>query len=55
MNTLISDMVQEDSQRRPAIDQVIVRFDEIRHTLSSWKLRARLIARHEDVITRLFK
>ncbi|KAJ6496860.1 hypothetical protein DFH09DRAFT_945771 [Mycena vulgaris] len=40
MRPLVSDMVQDDPAKRPTIDEVVARFDEIRAGLSSWKLRS---------------
>ncbi len=42
MQPLIADMVQEDSTKRPNMDEVVTRFSEIRNKLSSWKLRSRM-------------
>lgn len=40
---LVDDMVQDDPAKRPNIDEVVQRFDEMIRTLSSWKLRSRLV------------
>ncbi|KAF5347697.1 hypothetical protein D9757_013495 [Collybiopsis confluens] len=39
---LISDMTQDDPAKRPTMDQVVIRFAEIRKGLSWWKLRSRV-------------
>ncbi|TFK74346.1 hypothetical protein BDN72DRAFT_789669 [Pluteus cervinus] len=41
LQPLISDMVQDDPKKRPTIDEVVVRFEEIWKGLGSWKLRSR--------------
>jgi len=41
MKPLIDDMVQDDPAKRPNINEVIERFEEIVQGLSQWKLRSR--------------
>ncbi|KAJ7162129.1 hypothetical protein C8R46DRAFT_1000083 [Mycena filopes] len=48
MRPLVSDMVQTDPAKRPTIDEVVARFDEIRGRLSGWKLRSRVIKKGES-------
>ncbi|KAJ7680929.1 hypothetical protein DFH06DRAFT_1077918 [Mycena polygramma] len=43
MKSLVSDMVQDDPTKRPTIDEVVARFDKIQSSLSSWKLRSRIV------------
>lgn len=43
MKPLVDDMVQEDPSKRPHIDEVVRRFNELIPTLSWWKLRSRLV------------
>jgi len=43
MSGLVGDMVQDDPERRPTADELVVRLDEITQSLSSWKLRARVV------------
>ncbi|KAH9920130.1 kinase-like domain-containing protein [Fomitopsis serialis] len=52
MRELISDMVQDDPEKRPTIAEVEARFDEIYRRLSWWTLRARLVGKTESVIVR---
>jgi hypothetical protein len=54
MQPLIADMVADDPTKRPTMAEVVVRFDEIRHSLSSWKLRARPIPHDELAIATFF-
>jgi hypothetical protein len=42
MQPLISDMVQDGSEKRPTIDQVVKRFAEMRKNLGALKFRARV-------------
>ena len=41
MKPLIDDMVQDDPAKRPNMNEVIERFEEIVQGLSQWKLRSR--------------
>jgi len=43
MSALVADMVQEDPSKRPTATEVVERFDKIRMSLSSWKLRSRVV------------
>ena len=43
MAPLVHDMVQDDPLKRPNIDEVVRRFEELTRDLSSWKLRSRLV------------
>ncbi|KAH9937750.1 hypothetical protein B0H21DRAFT_758148 [Amylocystis lapponica] len=52
---LVADMVQADPTKRPAIDDVVSRFDELRSKLSYWTLRARLVGREETALRRVLK
>jgi hypothetical protein len=47
MDVLITDMVQEDPTKRPTMDEVVTRFSEIKNTLTTWKLRSRLVRKKE--------
>ncbi|KAJ7760953.1 kinase-like domain-containing protein [Mycena metata] len=47
MRPLVSDMVQSDPVKRPTIDQVVSRFQEIHSGLSWWKLRSRVVKETE--------
>jgi hypothetical protein len=47
MEPLIADMVQDDPTKRPKMDEVVIRFREIKGKLSSWKLRSRIVRRDE--------
>ncbi|KAH9959175.1 kinase-like domain-containing protein, partial [Russula dissimulans] len=47
MESLVTDMVQEDPTKRPSMEEVVTRFSEIRGKLSTWKLRSRIARRDE--------
>ncbi|KAI0065666.1 hypothetical protein BV25DRAFT_1581074 [Artomyces pyxidatus] len=44
---LVKDMVLDDPEKRPKIDEVVSRFEEIRASLSKSKLRSRVVRRKE--------
>ncbi|KIJ60042.1 hypothetical protein HYDPIDRAFT_139776 [Hydnomerulius pinastri MD-312] len=50
MQPLVADMTQTDPSKRPNMDEVISRFDQIRRGLSGWKLRARVVDKDEDAL-----
>ena len=47
MQPLVTDMVQNDPNKRPTMDEVVTRFSEIRTKLSTWKLRSRIPRKYE--------
>ena len=55
MESLVSDMVQDDPAKRPTIDEVISKFEKAKASLGSWKLRSRMIDRNEWTVIRMFK
>jgi hypothetical protein len=55
MKPLVQDMVQAVPERRPAMDQVVKRFDKIRSSLSSRKLRSRVSPPDEVLVARLWR
>ncbi|TFK74330.1 hypothetical protein BDN72DRAFT_81540 [Pluteus cervinus] len=50
LNPLINDMVQNDPAKRPTMDEVVKRFEEICKEHSSWKLRSRPAPRRRENI-----
>ena len=50
MQDLVADMVKDDPQQRPTMDEVVTRFDAITKRLSSWKLRSRFGKKKEGVL-----
>ena len=54
MESLVADMTQDDPTMRPTMDVVVSRFDEILRSLSTWKLRSRVVKKKEDAALRLY-
>ena len=48
-------MVQDDPSKRPTIDEVIKRFESIRSSLSTWKLRSRIVGRKDSNFAGFFR
>ncbi|KAF8069047.1 kinase-like domain-containing protein [Lyophyllum atratum] len=55
MRELISDMVNDDPSKRPAMSEVTSRFEDIVKGLSNWKLRSRVIDVDEPGSTGFFR
>ncbi|EPQ57114.1 hypothetical protein GLOTRDRAFT_137525 [Gloeophyllum trabeum ATCC 11539] len=55
MEKLVADMVQDDPTKRPTMDEVVTRFESIRKSLSSWKLRSRIPERDELAIIEAYR
>ena len=55
MDSLIRDMVQDDPDLRPTIDEARTRYLEIRASLSTWKLRSRLVYRKDWAFVGFFR
>ncbi|KAF9522864.1 kinase-like domain-containing protein [Crepidotus variabilis] len=49
LNPLIADMVQDDPNKRPTIDEVLKRFEDLAQSLSAYQLRSRPVSRRESV------
>ena len=45
MKPLLDDMVQDDPSKRPSMNEVVKRFEEIVQGLTQWKLRSRIVPR----------
>ncbi|PCH36056.1 hypothetical protein WOLCODRAFT_140201 [Wolfiporia cocos MD-104 SS10] len=52
---LIDDMVQDEPAKRPTIHEVVTRFEEMRASLSRWRLRSWLAYRDENASQRFIK
>ncbi|KAI0041040.1 hypothetical protein FA95DRAFT_1501972 [Auriscalpium vulgare] len=50
MRPLVDDMVAQDPDKRPQMDEVATRFKEIRNSVSSWKMRSRMVRRDEAIL-----
>ena len=48
MQPLVSDMVHDDPEKRPTIDDVVNRFSTIRNSLGAMKLRSRIRSQDES-------
>ncbi|TFK53485.1 hypothetical protein OE88DRAFT_1626029 [Heliocybe sulcata] len=55
MGPLVSDMVQDDPIKRPNMDEVVTRFENIQKSLNSWKLRSRVVERDAAPILNLYR
>ncbi|KAI0745180.1 kinase-like domain-containing protein [Earliella scabrosa] len=55
IQALVSEMVQDDPSKRPTIDEVIKRFESIRSSLSTWKLRSRIVGRKDSNFAGFFR
>ena len=53
MKPLIASMIQSDPDKRPKMDEVVARFDDIRRGLSQRKLRSRVVDIYEDLFARV--
>lgn len=53
MEPLVRDMVQTDPTKRPNVEEVVVRFDKIRRSLSGWKLGSRVMDDEEYALERV--
>ena len=48
-------MVQDEPSKRPTIDEVATRFEEIRSRLSTWKLRSRIVRKKDYALLGFFR
>ncbi|KAI9067303.1 kinase-like protein [Trametes sanguinea] len=55
LRPLVDEMMQEDPAKRPTIDEVIERFDKLRGSLSTWKLRSRVVHKKDYSIVGFFR
>ncbi|RPD78676.1 hypothetical protein L226DRAFT_610542 [Lentinus tigrinus ALCF2SS1-7] len=55
MESLIARMVQDEPSKRPNMDEVVKSFKDILSTLSSRRLRARLVERQDSAAVNFFK
>ena len=55
MKPLITSMIQADPEKRPKMDEVVARFDDIRLGLSQRKLRSRVVDVDEDLFERVVR
>ncbi|KAI0044708.1 hypothetical protein FA95DRAFT_1623057 [Auriscalpium vulgare] len=50
MRPLVDDMVAQDPEKRPQMDEVATRFKAIRASVSWWKRRSRMVRRDEAIL-----
>lgn len=55
MRPLVADMMQEDPAKRPTMEEVISRFDTILASLSTWKLRSRVVKKDDNPVIGAFR
>lgn len=55
MQPLIDDMVQDDPEKRPTIDEVVSQFAGIRASLQGRRWRSRLVPNNENRVERVVK
>lgn len=55
MKALVADMIQPDPTKRPKMNEVVTRFDDVRRGLSIWKLRSRVVDIDEDIFERVVR
>ncbi|OSD07005.1 kinase-like protein [Trametes coccinea BRFM310] len=55
MRPLVMDMMQEDPEKRPTMGEVVERFDKLRLSLSTWKLRSRFVHRKDSIVFGFFR
>ena len=47
MEPLITEMTQDDPQKRPTVQEVVSRFERTKQSLNIWKLRSRMVRKKE--------
>ncbi|KAF9077721.1 kinase-like domain-containing protein [Rhodocollybia butyracea] len=55
LRPLVKDMIQDDPEKRPHMDEVISRFLNIVQSLSQWKLRSRAVKKDEFFFMKPFR
>ena len=55
MKPLVASMIQADPDKRPKMDEVVARFDDIQRGLSQRKLRSRVVDVDEDLFERVVR
>ncbi|KAF9455576.1 kinase-like domain-containing protein [Collybia nuda] len=53
MKPLLQDMCQDDPLKRPTMSEVVARFSVLLKSLSTWRLRSRLVSKDESAFSRL--
>jgi hypothetical protein len=55
MRELVDAMTDENPAKRPTIEEVIEKFDRIRSSLSTFKLRSTITAKNDPIIFTAFR
>ncbi|KAI0044702.1 hypothetical protein FA95DRAFT_1561964 [Auriscalpium vulgare] len=55
MQPLVNDMVAQEPAKRPQMDEVVTRFKAIRASVTSWKMRSRMVRRDEDFVVKVYR
>ncbi|KAF9077723.1 kinase-like domain-containing protein [Rhodocollybia butyracea] len=55
LRPLVNDMIQDDTEKRPQMDEVLSRFSNIIQSLSQWKLRSRAVKKDEFFFMKPFR
>ncbi|KAF9077759.1 kinase-like domain-containing protein [Rhodocollybia butyracea] len=55
LRPLVNDMIQDDPEKRPQMDEVLPRFSNIVQSLSQWKLRSRAVKKNEFFFMKPFR
>jgi len=55
MQDLIDEMTHVSPAKRPSIEEVVAKFSRIRESLSGFKLRSTMIAKHDPSLFSMFR
>lgn len=55
LRPLVEDMTRKVPEERPTMDEAFRRFEELRMSLSDWKLRSRFVYRNEFLVGRMYR
>ncbi len=55
MRELVDAMTDENPAKRPTIEEVVEKFDDIRRSLSTVKLRFTIISKNDPIIFTMFR
>ena len=55
MQDLIDEMTHINPTKRPSIEEVVAKFSRIRESLSGFKLRSTIIAKHDPSLFSMFR
>lgn len=55
MQDLINEMTHDNPAQRPSIEEVVAKFSRIQKSLSGFKLRSTIIAKHDSILNSMFR